>query len=171
MLLAVSSLFLYCSCFTCVCSYFLQNRCCTSEAVQSPRTSMKLSAHSTNQGLILFPCVNLYNNPFPSKATICSRLWAPWSQWCIALCLVTSKPMKGVNICSPLGGHSSALCAQIAAKLPVNWLDVLLIDCEIMQIKGSLPRNVQLKRGEYWLQQYSGLWGLAWIFHKHLKHT
>lgn len=129
MLLAVSSLLIYCSYFTCMCSYFLQNRCCTSEAVLSPRTSMKLSAHSTNQGLILFSCVNLYNHPFLSKAAICSRLWAPWSQWYTALCLVTSKPVKGVDICSPVGGSQLCPlcidCSKTSSQLAwhsSNWL-------------------------------------------------
>lgn len=65
---------------------------------------------------------------------------------------VLAKPevMNCVNICSPVGFTDRPFVYILQQRFPVSQLDILLrIDCEMIQIKGSMPRNNQFKRGKY----------------------
>ena len=65
---------------------------------------------------------------------------------------VLAKPeaMNCVNICSPAGTADLPFVYVLQQRFSVSQLDVRLrIDYEMIQIKGTIPKNDQFKRGEY----------------------
>lgn len=71
--------------------------------------------------------------------------------------------MSRVN--SPHEFTSLPFVNRLQQRFPVSQLDgLLLIDYEIIQIKGGWTRNDQFKHGKYWLKRCFRFSGFACIF-------